>query len=225
MVDDFDGNNLMSDQITTESRDQSSVRLYSISAIGTLALAVLVFFIARPVERTSVPLPDGSTASTAADPHAGHDHPPGEHPDLSAELDRLRLAVREGTAEPPEYLLLGNLLYDQANRTRNNELFAEAAIAYEAYLEQDPANPDAGTDYAYTLYRTGRLDDAISRLRAIREQHPEHQNSAWNLTIMYKDRDQPDSVLHYLRTTVEIDSTTQVGAQAAEVLRAYSEAH
>ena len=42
---------------------------------------------------------------------------------------------------------------------------------------------------------------------------------------MYKEKDQPDSVLAYMARVAEIDSTTGPGQAALEILRAYRDAH
>ena len=43
--------------------------------------------------------------------------------------------------------------------------------------------------------------------------------------MMYKEKDRPDSVLHYLKLTAEIDETSPVGIQAVAVLEAYRDSH
>jgi tetratricopeptide (TPR) repeat protein len=40
-----------------------------------------------------------------------------------------------------------------------------------------PDNPQYGYTYAFYLYRAGRLDEALKAIRAVRQRHPEHEDS------------------------------------------------
>lgn len=199
-----------------------ATRLYVLAALGCFLLAGTIWAVAQPEERTGPPVAAGgaSAATPGADPHR-HD----DHEELHARIDALRQAVATAEASPEDHLLLANLLYDDGIRDRNPEAFAEASDLYATYLAVEPENPDARTDYAFTLFQTGRLEQAIAELLRVQRQNPQHQNSAFNLAVMYKERDLPDSVLYYMERTVAIDSTTRTGEAALEVLRAYSGAH
>jgi len=199
----------------------SPTRLYVIAALGCFILAGIIWGVSQPEERTGPPVEQRppSSGGPVESPHGQDD------PALSAKIDELRVSVGSGNASTDDILLLANLLYDQGARTSSAEPFAEASVLYEQYLLADPENPDARTDYAFTLFRIGEIDRAIEQLLRIRRSHPDHQNSAFNLAIMYKEKDMPDSVLHYMGITAEIDSTTRTGQAALEVLRAYSGAH
>jgi tetratricopeptide (TPR) repeat protein len=181
----------------------------------------LIWGVSQPEERTGPPVEQqpGAAGGPVESPHGQND------PALREKIDELRTSVSNGTGSNEDLLLLANLLYDQGARTASAEPFAEASVLYEQYLLDDPENPDARTDYAFTLSRIGEVDNAIDQLHRVRNSHPEHQNSAFNLAIMYKEKDMPDSVLYFMGVTAEIDSTTRTGKAALEVLQAYSGAH
>ncbi len=44
--------------------------------------------------------------------------------------------------------------------------------------ELAPTNPQYGYTYAYFLYQAGRIDDALRTVRAVRQRHPSHEDSA-----------------------------------------------
>ena len=127
--------------------------------------------------------------------------------------------------DPKAHLDLANTLYDVGQNMKDPAFFAEALQYYEFYLSQNPNDPNARTDYAYSLYRTGELDRAIAELYTVRKEAPRHQNSAFNLALMYKEKDLPDSVLAYMERVVSIDSTTRVGQAAKDILNTYHGAH
>ena len=199
----------------------SPMRLYVIAALGCFILAGIIWGVSQPEERTGPPVEQQPAAAggPVESPHGQDD------PALSDKIDELRGSVSSGEASTDDILLLANLLYDQGARTSSTEPFAEASVLYEQYLLAEPENPDARTDYAFTLFQIGEIDNAIEQLLRIRREHPDHQNSAFNLAIMYKEKDMPDSVLYYMGVTADIDSTTRSGQAALEVLQAYSGAH
>ncbi len=200
-----------------------NIRLYAMAGIACFLFASLLYVVAKPVEKTGPPV--DATAAESGSPHDGAG--PEE------ELRRLRERIAGGQAQPEEIRTLANILYDKGARSRTTEggdeeatrYFGESSLLYADYLQKDPTNNDVRTDYAYTLYQTGRLDQAIAELRAVRENDSQHQNSAFNLAMMYVQKDRPDSVLHYLQLTASIDSSTSAGRNALEALRTYTEAH
>ena len=207
-------------------RPQSPVRLYVIAAIVCFAAAGLIWTIAQPEERMGPPTGQQTGQQTGEHTHAPGaeaQNPHGEgFEELQAKITELRGSVRNGSASSDEVLLLANLLYDQGMRTESVESFAESSALYERYLVDNPDNPDARTDYAFTLFKIGDLDGSIAELQRVRASHPDHQYSSFNMAIMYMEKEMPDSVLHYMSVTAQIDSTTRIGQQAIEVLRAHT---
>lgn len=220
---------------TTTTRSGSNIRLYAMAAIGCFLFASLLYIVSKPVEKTGPPRDPRTTAAGAPGErgeHEGHNH---EGEGLDEELRLLRERIAGGQASSEEILTLANILYDQGARARTSGIqgadeaavrfFGESSFLYAEYLQKVPGDNDARTDFAYTLYQTGRLDQAIKELRTVREDDSGHQNSAFNLAMMYVQKDRPDSVLHYLQLTASIDSSTNSGRNALEALRTYTEAH
>jgi Flp pilus assembly protein TadD len=55
---------------------------------------------------------------------------------------------------------------------------AEALDWCRRAAELAPDNPQYGYTYAFYLYQAGRLDQALQVIRAVRQRHPEHEDSA-----------------------------------------------
>jgi tetratricopeptide (TPR) repeat protein len=208
-------------------RRSSAGRQYAISGIVTLVLAFAVYVVAKPEEVKGPPQTEKQQAGL-----------PNNHPDvdspamreagvqqLAQQVEIFRAENARRPDDPLTILGLANALYDLAQANGDVTTFDEASGLYERYLATHEDDPNARTDYAYTLYKTGNVDRAIDELRQVRAAHPDHQHSAFNLGIMFKEKDLPDSVLAYMRITAEIDPTTQAGKAASEVLRAYNESH
>ncbi len=215
---------------STQPKSGGNFRLYGMAAIGCFILAFALYALSRPIEKTGPPQGAVDPSDPASAPHAHNQE------EFDRQLNALRAQEEQGAVSEKERLLLANLLYDRAARTLVSSdtedarrdgvaLFREASTHYKGYLDLVPDNPDARTDYAYTLYQQGRINQAIHQLSSVRASFPEHQNSAFNLAIMYKEKDQPDSVLYFMHLTAEIDSTSRTGLEALRVLRAYNDAH
>ncbi len=56
--------------------------------------------------------------------------------------------------------------------------------------ELRPDNPQYGYTHAFYLYRAGRLDDALAVLRAVRQRHPDHQDSRLLEDQLLREQDQ-----------------------------------
>ena len=214
----------------SQARSEGNFRLYGIAGIGCFLLAFALYVVAKPIEKTGPAQTTSNSGTQGENPHSHNQE------EFDRQLNELRAKVEQGAVSEQERLLLANLLYDRAARTMISSeskeahlegvsIFREASENYKSYLDLVPDNPDARTDYAYTLYQTGDLDHAINELSRVRHSFPDHQNSAFNLAIMYKEKDLPDSVLYFMHLTAGIDSTTSTGQKALEILRAYTEAH
>lgn len=208
----------------------SPTMTYTAAGIACFIFACAVYIMAKPVEKTGPPRPGPEQGVAGAlpqgHPDTAHNHaPPVTVEQLEANLEMLREAEKAHADDPILYLTKANLLYDYAQMTNSKERFAESLESYRKYLEFRPDDIDARTDMAYTLYRTGQLDASIEELRRVQGQDPRHQQSAYNLTQMYREKDRPDSVLFYLKRTADIDPTTNAGRAAVAALNAYKGAH
>lgn len=206
----------------------SPTMTYTAAGIICFIFACAVYIMAKPVEKTGPPRQAEGAAGALPQGHPDttHNHAPEVTVEqLEAHLEMLRGAEKAHADDPILYLEMANTLYDYAEMTNSKERFAESLESYRRYLEFQPDDVNARTDMAYTLFRTGQIDEAITELRRVQGQDPRHQQSAFNLARMYKEKDQADSVLFYLKRTADIDSTTNAGRTAVMALNTYKGAH
>lgn len=201
-------------------------RDYLIIGGVAVALAVGVFLLASPEEKTGPPLPaqQGQPGGQQGEGALPPGHPPMEHqaptptPEQQQRIAELERKVKEQPADYAAKLDLANIYYDLERHT-------EAVPLYQAYLEKNPDDPDARTDMAYSIASSGDIPGAIVELHKVTSGHPKHQNSAYNLAIMYLSTRNRDSTAVWLRNVVEIDSTSRQGQLALQLLTELESAH
>lgn len=133
-------------------------------------------------------------------------------------LATLRATVDANPADAAAKFNLANLLYDL-------DRHAEAVPLYRAYVKSNPENLDARTDMAYSIYRSGDVEGAINELKDVIAGNPRHQTAALNLSMMYIEKGDRDSMMVWMDRVVEIDSTSTQGKRALDILKALKEAH
>ncbi|MBI3945424.1 MAG: tetratricopeptide repeat protein [Armatimonadetes bacterium] len=115
---------------------------------------------------------------------APHEH---EHEQASATgAPAIKPAVSEeqseraikGTTDVARLIEIGNHEFD-ADRPRL------ALLAYEKALTYQPNNPDVRTDLGIMYRRLGRFDEAIEQFERARKSSPRHENSRYNLGVVY----------------------------------------
>ena len=62
--------------------------------------------------------------------------------------------------------------------------------------ELRPENPQYGYTYAFYLYRAGQLDEALKTIRAVRQRHPEHEDSVLLERQLLREQEQKRSDNH-----------------------------
>lgn len=222
-----DQNNTTISQNNSDSR-VANTRAYVIAAIVCFVMASAVYLSAQPEEKTSPPRDEVAQGANQNGLPEGHPQTANGRPPVEAleqKIEDMKQLLQAAPDDPGTLLALANTLYDLGQMTNNMTKFAEALTYYQEYLKSTPSDLDARTDMAYTLYRTGNVEGSIKELRSVIEADPRHQHAAFNLGLMYKEKDKPDSVLAYMAMTARIDSTTNAGKSALQVLEAYRESH
>ncbi|MCB0712764.1 MAG: tetratricopeptide repeat protein [Ignavibacteriae bacterium] len=203
------------------TKDPHRGRSYVIAGILCFVFAGLVYVVAQPEEKMGPP--QGAAGELPTDhPEMGGS---GGQPDLEAAVQQLRSMAESSPNDPVVHLNLANALYDLGQSQKSAEPFVEALTHYQIFLQAHPEDQNARTDMAYALYRSGNVDEAIAQLYQVQKINPKHQNSAFNLALMYKEKDKPDSVLAYMKRVAKIDSTTGPGKAAQQILNEYLHAH
>lgn len=112
------------------------------------------------------------------------------------------------------------LIISAANIAYDVEQFDVAERYYRLFLEKiDPANKNVRIDHAYSVFRTGRQDEAFALLRKVIDNDPKDQVALFNLGIMYAQAGQLDKAVTWLRTCVDANPDSPIGRQAADAVK------
>jgi cytochrome c-type biogenesis protein CcmH/NrfG len=198
----------------------SHMRDYLLAGVAAIVIAGIVLLVFTPEERMGPPVVEQAGAGAEGVPpgHPPMDQPPAPTPEQQQQMAALEKQIQEHPEDADAKLKLADLYY-------NLERYAEAIPLYQQYLEKNPENVNARTDMAYAIANNGAIDSAIVELYRVIREDPKHQNATYNLTMMYAAKRDRDSTLHWLDRVVQIDSTTQPGRQAADILAEVRKAH
>lgn len=198
---------------------RSAGRDYLLATAAAIVIAGIVFLIATPEERTGPPQPAATGENAAMPPgHPPTNEPPKLTPEQQAEVTALEKQVKENPSDLEATLKLANIYYDV-------ERHQEAIPLYREYLKKYPDSANVRTDMAFSIASAGDLRTAIDELNLVMRKNPRHQNAAYNLATMYLANRNRDSTLYWLERVVDIDSTTQPGQAAAQILREVAGTH
>jgi tetratricopeptide (TPR) repeat protein len=129
-----------------------------------------------------------NTQQAAGDPQQ-EGLPPG-HPAMkdsamiaaqAAAIDDLKATLAKNPSDTATQLKLANMLYDAGRH-------AEAIPLYRSYLKANPANFDAHTDMAASIYQSGDMEGSITELKKILAADNRHQSAGLNLAMMYFEK-------------------------------------
>jgi hypothetical protein len=190
---------------------------YLIALVAAMVIGGVVLLVFTPEEHAGPPQTAEDQAAAGA---TGSGMPPG-HPSTTQaptatpeQLQQIAELEKQVAARPDDLdskLKLANIYNDLERHT-------EAVPLYKAYLDKHPGDADARTNMAYSIANNGGLDTAIAELSRVMRDNPKHQIAAYDLATMYVAKRDRDSTLYWLQRVVAIDSTTQAGHQAAEIL-------
>jgi tetratricopeptide (TPR) repeat protein len=159
-----------------------------------------------------------------------HNHPVTDagHSD-DPEIDRLQKVVDENPADDKSLLRLANLLQDHSSHERS--YLVRAITSYQKYLGRNPGDENARVDLGIcyfemsrtdTVHGTVLVDRAISEITTVATANPRHQAAAFNLGIITLNVGKTDEAEGWLRRTVAINSTSELGTRAQRLLEQHA---
>ena len=179
--------------------------------VGVLLLAGLSFGITR-----------WQIADAQADGKAKADSAAAANAPMLAEqakrdtLEKLLNTVVERVKSMPNDSML---VISAANIAYNLERYDVAERFYRRFLDSiDAKNVNVRIDYAYTVYMNGRMDEAVGILQGILARAPKHQAAMYNLGILYLRSEDTERGLEWMKKCRDVDSTTDVGKRAANLV-------
>jgi cytochrome c-type biogenesis protein CcmH/NrfG len=210
----------------TGADGKGTLQTYLIAGLAMVVIALVIYIAtgpsqqAGPAQATAPGAPSGEGAE-------GQGALPPNHPpvDQSAQMEALNKLVADletkVKADPTNdslQLALANALYDVGKHP-------DAKGHYEVYLKKHPENLDVATDFATSVAATGKVDSAVTVLNNVLRKDPKHQRAAFNMAIMYRQKENRDSIIYWLERVAAIDSTTPTGKGALDILREFKSGH
>ncbi len=146
--------------------------------IGTMLVLSIAYFGLRSPAGPPPPPPPNNAAMM--------DHPEVEGEDMEQAMSSLA-----GLPNNFDSLVMyGNHFMDNMN-------FPVAAECYRRALEINPNVPDVRVDYGACLHSMGLPERAIEEFKKVIEEDPSHAIACFNIGIVYRDMNEPDSAKYY----------------------------
>lgn len=196
---------------------RSSAQTYLIAGLAIAVIALVIYIVSTPESKMGPP-----QAPEAAATEGGGGLPQGHPPvDTKAQQEAMNKRVAEieakVTADPKNdslRLALANALYDAGRH-------GDATSHYAEYVKEHPNDLDAMTDYATSIAASGSTDSAITMLGKVLQLDDRHQRAAFNMAIMYRQKENRDSIMFWLHRVAAIDSTSATGKGALDILKEF----
>lgn len=201
-------------QVSSESAHQPLHILQSWKIPAAIAVVFIVALaIVRFTQKNEPPAGMSSPNQTAAQNQA-----------MAQEEEALHQAIEQDSKNDRALLRLANLYHD----TRR---FAQAIMMYDRYLAINPSNPDARVDLGISYFEMGLVDTtnrekyfvtAKDEMQKALTYNPKHQLAYYNLGMVNLHSGEIDEANKCFQKCAAIDSTTQVGKRAQQLIRQHS---
>ncbi|MEO8399410.1 MAG: tetratricopeptide repeat protein [Ignavibacteriaceae bacterium] len=120
-------------------------------------------------------------------------------------------------ADPNNYELVLQL----AHLKNDSGLYEKAIVNYKEYLKKYPKDADVRIDMGVCYFNLGDYKNSISEMKKALEYKPNHQIAHLNLGIVNLAEGNLKESRIWLQKAVEIDSTSDVGKRAKELLHSH----
>lgn len=158
----------------------------------------------------------------ATDPHAGHNHPPGEGHDQAnplgggnIQVDPQVLDMEKQLAATPDNL---ELMLNLAHKYFDIGAFEKAVPLYTKYLEKKPGEPDVITDLGVCYFNMQDLKKAEDNFKKAIGINPKHQIAHLNMGVVKLTENKMDEANDWLNKAIAIDPNSNAAGQAKNIL-------
>jgi tetratricopeptide (TPR) repeat protein len=164
-------------QQTSRTTNETAARLFLTGFICLCIGAGIGYLIGK--QSVPVHAPVASMPFQAQTSPLSQGQPPMQNPALAAQNEAsLRSLLMADPKNLAALIELGNLYYDQGQ-------FAQAVEWYGKALEIAPRNPNVRTDRGTSYWNINRPDEAIVEFKKSLQVDPEHQQTLYNLGLVY----------------------------------------
>jgi tetratricopeptide (TPR) repeat protein len=137
---------------------------------------------------------------------------PGASPIQANLADSLHKALRKDSLNVAGHIRLANLLYDTQNYER-------AIPYYRTVLRLDPGETDARVDLAVALHQSGHTGEAVSELKQVLAENPDHAIAWFDLGVIYEFMGDLDGAEEAYLTAVDLDVKPELAHAIDQRLR------
>ncbi|MFM8772106.1 MAG: tetratricopeptide repeat protein [Candidatus Kapaibacterium sp.] len=115
------------------------------------------------------------------------------------------------------------LVVSAANISYDLGQFERASKYYRRFLDSiEPSEMAVRVDYAYSLFQTGKQNEAIAELEAVIRKEPKNQSALFNIAVMYTQLRNKDLAVTWFTRCQQADPSSEIGQRAAMALKELS---
>lgn len=156
------------------------------------------------------------------DPHAGHNHPPGEgHGETNPmgggniQIDPQTLDMEKQLAATPDNL---ELMLNLAHKYFDIGAFEKAVPLYNKYIEKRPGEPDVITDLGVCYFNMQDLKKAEENFMKAIGINPKHQIAHLNMGVVKLTDNKMSEATEWLNKAIALDPNSSAAGQAKNIL-------
>lgn len=109
------------------------------------------------------------------------------------------------------YLTLGSMRINTGDTLGAIEM-------YKKYIQVNPGNENALTDYAYLLFMSGNPNEGIALTEKVLAKNVRNQIALYNMSVMKYKQGNLNSAAEWMQRCFKVDSANELGMQARIVL-------
>ncbi len=195
-------------------------KLLVFATVTVIALGSASFGITRLV--LDKPTPPANAASqnaaqSGADSQAGSASSGNPMSKVTPEMQQRIADVRDSLAKDPKN---GGLVVRMANAWYDAGAFFQAEQYYSRYLKEfNPKDVAARIDYAYTILRQGREDEAIAETKLALDYEPKRVEALYNLGVIYYGKKDFKTAKQWFEKCIEVAPESEAAKSAQEIIK------
>jgi tetratricopeptide (TPR) repeat protein/DNA-directed RNA polymerase subunit RPC12/RpoP len=132
------------------------------------------------------------------------------------QINTLKDDIEKNPADKDKILQLANLENDSG-------FFEQAITYYKKYLDLSPDDADVLVDMGVCYYNLQNYKEAVAKMTEALKYNPKHQVAHLNLGIVNLAMGNIEKSREWLEKTIKIDSTSEAGKRAKEILESHSQ--
>lgn len=193
-------------------------KLLVFATVAVIALGSASFGITRLViDKPAPPSSSQNTAQSGAESQTDAASSGNPMSKVTPEMQQRIAEVRDSLAKDPQN---GGLVVRMANAWYDAGAFFQAEQYYSRYLKEfNPKDVAARIDYAYTILRQGREDEAIAETKLALEYEPKRVEALYNLGVIYYGKKDFKTAKQWFEKCIEVAPKSDAAKSAQEIIK------